>query len=94
LRQLTFDGAGKSGCARQALGLRSVHSWRWRQEFDAWPLVSLIVAIGRDGLENNSDGAHVREMAYGKIDPRKAANIAVVVGTVLFCVVLLFFVGK
>jgi hypothetical protein len=52
------------------------------------------VAIGRDGLENNPDGAHVHEMAYGKMDRRRAANIAVVVGTVLFCVVLLFFVGK
>jgi hypothetical protein len=32
--------------------------------------------------------------ANGKIDRVKTANIALVVGTVLFCVVLLFFVSK
>jgi hypothetical protein len=32
--------------------------------------------------------------AYRKIDRLKATNIALVVGTVLFCVVLLFFVAK
>lgn len=52
-----------------------------------------MLAIGRGGLENNPNRAHVREMA-GKIDRLRAANITVVVGTVLFCVVLLFFVGK
>lgn len=45
-------------------------------------------------MENYADGAHACEMAQEKIDRRKAANIAVVVGTVLFCVVLLVFVGK
>ena len=39
-------------------------------------------------------GRMLAEMAQEKIDRRKAANIAVVVGTVLFCVVLLVFVGK
>jgi hypothetical protein len=31
---------------------------------------------------------------FGKIDRVKVANIALVVGTILFCVVLLFFVSK
>jgi hypothetical protein len=47
------------------------------------------------GLEKSPDEAHIRGMAAnGKIDRLKTANIALVVGTVLFCVVLLFFVGK
>jgi len=49
----------------------------------------------RFGLENDSQNAHTHRMATDqKSSYLTAPNIAVVIGTVLFCCILLFFVSK